>query len=81
MKLLRLYCHLSIVFTVVFIICMIIDDYVFIEKFTSKIIWDDLLWILFIWGINYIVYFFFFSLIYWMMILFIHLIRANRKQV
>jgi len=60
MKLLRLYCHLSIVFTVVFIICMIIDDYVFIEKFTSKIIWDDLLWILFIWGINYIVYFFFF---------------------
>gem|GEM_PF-6382703 len=60
---------------------MIIDDYVFIEKFTSKIIWDDLLWILFIWGINYIVYFFFFSLIYWMMILFIHLIRANRKQV
>jgi len=77
MKPLKLYCHLSIVF----IICIIIDDYVFIEKFTSKIIWDDLLWILFIWGICYIAYFLIFSLIFWTVILFTHLLKPNRKRV
>lgn len=81
MKLLKLYSHLPIVFTVVFIICMIIDDFVFIEKFTSKIIWDDLLWILFIWGIYYIAYFLIISLIFWTVILFTHLLKPNHKQV
>lgn len=81
MKPLKLYCHLSIIFTVVFIICMIIDDYVFIEKLGSNIIWDDLLWFIFIWGIYYIAYFLIFSLIFWTVILSTHLLKLNRKQV
>ena len=81
MKLLKLYGSLSIVFTVVFIICMIIDDYVFIEKFVSNITWNDLSWMLFIWVINYIIYFLIFSLIFWTVILFIHLLKSNHKQV
>lgn len=81
MKPLKLYCHLSIIFTVVFIICIIIDDYVFIEKFTGNIIWDDLLWILFIWGIYYIAYFLIFSLIFCTVIFSKHLLKLNRKQV
>lgn len=81
MKFLKLYGYLSVIFTVVFIVFLIIDDYVFIEKFTSNVIWDDLSWFVFIWGMYYIVYFLIFSLIFWTIILFIQLLQPNRKRV
>lgn len=55
------------------------DDYVFIEKFGSNITWEDLSWILFIWGVYYIAYFVIFSIIYWIIILSTHLLKSNHK--
>ena len=58
-KALKIFKYLSVLFTVLFWIYAIYDDYVFIEKYGFK--WDSLgLW--FVW---YLVYFLAFALYYW----------------
>jgi hypothetical protein len=77
-KALNIFKYLSIVFTVLFWIYAIYDDYVFIEKYGLRL---DALGLWFVW---YLVYFLAFTLYYWVIsssFIFIYHKLANRTKV
>ncbi|MBL7914916.1 MAG: hypothetical protein JNL49_07715 [Bacteroidia bacterium] len=74
----KIFKYLSIVFTVLFWIYTIYDDYVFIEKYGLKL---DSLGVWFVW---YLVYFLAFTLYYWVIsssFIFIYHKLAKRRKV
>ncbi len=77
-KALNIFKYLSIVFTVLFWIYAIYDDYVFIEKYGFRL---DALGLWFVW---YLVYFLAFTLYYWVIsssFIFIYHKLANLTKV
>jgi hypothetical protein len=59
---LRLYKGLSLAFLAVYVPLVVYDDFVFIEKISSISALGDFLWVELVW---FVVYFFGFSLYYW----------------